>query len=54
MVRIAHLRDGRLANLRQIERADGLAIPTAMPVFALTRTDGKLAGSRVGSFSVLS
>ena len=31
-----------------------LAMPTAMPVLALTSTLGKVAGSRVGSFIVLS
>ena len=31
-----------------------LAMPTAMPVLALTSTLGKVAGSRVGSFMVLS
>lgn len=31
-----------------------LAIPTAMPVLALTRIVGKVAGSNSGSFMVLS
>ena len=31
-----------------------LAIPTAMPVLALTSTVGKVAGSKDGSFMVLS
>ena len=30
------------------------AMPTAMPVFALTSTEGNAAGSSVGSFIVLS
>lgn len=30
------------------------AIPTAIPVFALTSTDGKVAGKSEGSFIVLS
>ena len=33
---------------------DNEAIPTAMPTLAFTRTDGKVTGSRVGSFMVLS
>ena len=31
-----------------------LAIETAMPTFALTRMEGKVAGKRVGSVMVLS
>ena len=31
-----------------------LAIPTAIPVLAFTRTDGKLAGNKEGSLRVLS
>ena len=31
-----------------------LAMPTAMPVLALTSTLGNVAGSKVGSFMVLS
>ena len=31
-----------------------LAMPTAMPVLALTKMVGKVTGSRVGSFNLLS
>ena len=54
VLRVAHQGNRRLADLRQVKWQMELAMPTAMPVLALTSTDGKARGQQVGSFKVLS